>query len=128
MVHPVVSALKMPGFAHFFYESNTDFNYGIRFSVAKKRLDDMDELKIIPIKAIKIDVENFEYQVFLGSVQLILRNRPVIYCELWDNENRYNCFNFFREIGYDIKVLKNGKLIPFRKEEHETQNFFFTAQ
>jgi len=125
MVLPVVSTVKMQGLAHVVDDSITEFNDGIRFKVPQVKLDDIDELKNVPIKAIKIDVENFEYQVFCGAKNLIIKNKPSIYCELWDNENRQNCFAFFKEIGFDIKVLINGKLEHFDNKKHHAQNFFF---
>jgi FkbM family methyltransferase len=125
MVLPVVSAVKMQGLAHVVDDSITEFNDGIRFKVKQYRLDDFEELKTVPIKAIKIDVENFEYQVFCGAKNLIINNQPIIYCELWDNENRYNCFNFFDEIGFEIKILVKEKLEIFDSKKHQSQNFFF---
>ncbi len=128
MVLPVVSAVKMQGLAHVVDESMTDFNDGIKFKVQQLRLDEMKELDSIPIKAIKIDVENFEYQVFCGAKNLIIKNKPAIYCELWDNENRYNCFNFFDSIGYSTKVLIGEQLVKFDKQKHASQNFFFMPE
>jgi len=125
MIMPVVDAVKMQGLSHVVDESMTDFNEGITFKVKQVKLDDLEELKNIPIKAIKIDVENFEYQVFCGARNLIVKNKPVIYCELWDNENRYNCFNFFKEIGFAVKVLVGDHLEVFDSKKHSAQNFFF---
>lgn len=125
MVLPVVSAVKMQGLAHVIDQSITEFNDGITFSVPQYRLDDIPELQQITIDAIKIDVENFEYQVFLGARQLILKNKPVIYCELWDNQNRRNCFELMKEFGYSIRILNGKALVAFDSELHQTQNFFF---
>jgi FkbM family methyltransferase len=125
MVLPVVSAVKMQGLAHVIDQSITEFNEGITFSVPQYRLDDLPELNVLEIDAIKIDVENFEYQVFMGAKQLILKNKPVIYCELWDNENRQQCFRLMAEIGYRVYVLSNRQLEPFDNSKHRTQNFFF---
>jgi hypothetical protein len=88
-------------------------------------LDDIPELQNIPIHAIKIDVENFEYQVFLGGQKLIGNNKPIIYCELWDNENRQNCFQFLQQLDYQTYVLQRNKLVLFNPMEYTTQNFFF---
>lgn len=127
MVMPVVSNVKMQGLSHVIDDSITEFNDGIRFRVDQKRIDDIEELKTKKIDAIKIDVENFEYQVFLGAKKLITQNKPVIYCELWDNENRYNCFSFFKDINYSIKVLSENQLVNFDRAKHNSQNFFFVA-
>jgi FkbM family methyltransferase len=125
MVLPVVSAVKMQGLAHVIDQSITEFNDGITFNVPQYRLDDMPELQNIHIDAIKIDVENFEYQVFLGAKKIIQQYLPVIYCELWNNENRQNCFRLMTELGYTIKVLHRRQLVRFDPAQHQTQNFFF---
>lgn len=128
MVLPVVQAVKMQGLAHVIDKSITEFNDGITFSVPQYRLDDIPELRDAPIEAIKIDVENFEYQVFLGARQLIQNNKPVIYCELWDNENRQNCFTFMQQLDYQTYILVNKTLVPFDSLIHSTQNFFFLPE
>jgi FkbM family methyltransferase len=125
MVLPVVSAVKMQGLAHVIDKSITEFNEGITFTVPQYRLDDLPELKGVSIDAIKIDVENFEYQVFLGARHLIEAHKPSIYCELWDNENRKNCFELIDQLGYRIYVLSHKQLELFDAAKHRTQNFFF---
>jgi len=125
MVLPVVNAVKMQGLAHVIDISITEFNNGIAFSVPQYRLDDIPELQNIKVNAIKIDVENFEYQVFLGAQQLIRQSKPIIYCELWDNENRQNCFALMKQWGYQIYVLQHKQLITFNPAVSSTQNFFF---
>lgn len=125
MVLPVVSAVKMQGLAHVVDQSITEFNDGITFSVPQYRLDDLPQLKGIAIDAIKIDVENFEHQVFLGARQLISKYKPAIYCELWDNDNRRNCFELITQLGYQVYVLNNKQLALFDAAIHRTQNFFF---
>ncbi len=125
MVLPVVDNVKKQGLSHVLTEEIKDFNEGIPFTAKSARLDDVEDIKNRKIGAIKIDVENFEYQVFLGSKELLERDRPVIYCELWDNKNRYNCFDFLTSLGYQIKVVSNNELVEFDEKNHTTQNFFF---
>ena len=125
MVLPVISAVKMQGLAHIIDKSITEFNDGLTFTVEQYRIDDLPELQQVKIDAIKIDVENFEYQVFLGAKQLITSNKPVIYCELWDNENRKNCFDLMQQMDYQTYILLNKELVLFDFKKHTTQNFFF---
>ncbi|MES2780807.1 MAG: FkbM family methyltransferase [Bacteroidota bacterium] len=125
MVLPVVQAVKMQGLAHVIDKSITEFNEGITFSVPQYRLDDIPELQDTPVHAIKIDVENFEYQVFLGAQQLIRTFKPIIYCELWDNENRKQCFALMQQLEYQTYVLIHNTLVLFDNTQHKTQNFFF---
>ena len=88
-------------------------------------MDDLDTFEDIKIDGIKLDVENFEYFALKGGEQLILRDKPVIYTELWENENRYKCFHLIESWNYKTKVLENGKLVDFEEGVHSNQNFFF---
>lgn len=125
MVMPEVQKVKMQGLSHVVHDSIQDFNDGAYYSVPIRTLDELAE-HLGPVRAIKIDVENFEYFVFKGGAELLRRHKPMIYCELWDNENRAKCFDFLmHEIGYQIQILDQGKLIPFHPGVHVRQNFFF---
>lgn len=131
MILPVTNKVKMQGLSHIKHSSINDNNFGPTFKVKVKRLDDIDELfldNILPVTGIKIDVENFEYFVLKGGENLLKKYMPIVYCELWDNENRYKCFNLMITLGYTINVLINNKLVRFEKEFHKTQNFFFIPQ
>jgi FkbM family methyltransferase len=123
MVLPVVQSVKMQGLAHVVHPDLIDFNEGITYTVKQRTLDSIEELQQVPIAAIKLDVENFEYQVLLGAQKLITRCKPIIYCELWDNANRQKCFELLSEWGYQIYVIVNGKRVGFDASKHKTQNF-----
>lgn len=123
MIMPVKSHARKQGLSHVVNENIAE--EGIMFEVEQNRLDDLKILNDLTIQGIKIDVENYEFEVFKGATELLKKNKPVIYCELWDNENRYNCFALLSDIGYQVKVLINGKLHTFNREQHFTQNFFF---
>lgn len=90
MVMPVINKVPMHGLSHAVHKDITENNNGLRFDVPMVRLDDFRELKNTNkrITGMKIDVENFEYFVLRGAEKLIKKNKPVIYCELWENENR----------------------------------------
>jgi FkbM family methyltransferase len=125
MVMPEVQHVKMQGLSHVVHDSIEDFNEGEFYSVPVLTLDSM-AAHLGAVRAIKIDVENFEYFVFRGAAQLLQAHKPMIYCELWDNANRAKCFEFLvKEVGYEIKVLEQGQLIPFNPAQHKAQNFFF---
>jgi len=122
MVLPLIDNTKIHGLSHIVTEDNT--HEGEFFTVPIKRLDDIAELKDArPIGAIKIDVENFEFEAFTGGKQLILKHRPMILCEIWNNEKRDTTFNFIRnELGYSIQVFDGKKLVPFTDQDE--YNFF----
>lgn len=124
MVMPKVQNVKMQGLSHVVHESITEFNEGEIYKVPQHRLDDLPEM-VNGVKGIKIDVENFEYFVFKGGENTLSTYGPVIYCELWDNENRALCFEFLEGLGYQTKVLQDGELVLFNAGVHKQQNFFF---
>ncbi len=126
MVLPKVKNVKMQGLSHVVHEDLTEFNEGKRYKSAIYRLDDLDVLQgETAISGIKIDVENFEYFVLEGGRELIVRDQPVIYAELWDNDNRQRCFTLMRELSYKIFVYHEGQIQNYSPEKHSTQNFFF---
>jgi FkbM family methyltransferase len=131
MIMPVVSNVRMQGLSHVVHESITEFNEGVTLKVPLKMLDKIDILKnsTQTISAIKIDVENFEFFVLEGGKELIIKHQPVIYAELWDNANRYNCFNLLQSLGYHTYVVINNQLVLFDEKTHQKQTFIFlTAQ
>lgn len=78
---------------------------GIRqYSVSVKTLDGF-EFKEVDL--IKIDVEGMELQVLEGSMQTLMKWRPVVLFE--NKRSRYNkkLVVFFNEINYNIKVYKS---------------------
>lgn len=125
MVMPVVDQVKKQGLSHVLSDDIKDFNEGDTFTATISKLDDFDAIKNLDIKAIKIDVENFEYHVFLGAEQTLRQHLPIIYCELWDNPNRYKCFDFMRTLGYSVMFKQGERLEHFDDKNHQTQNFFF---
>lgn len=127
MVMPVISSVRMQGLSHVVHESITENNEGERFKVPLKKLDGLPEVihSKTRVSAIKIDVENFEFFVLDGAKELIKKDQPVVYAELWDNENRYNCFDLFKALNYKTYVAIDNKLVLFDPVTHIKQNFIF---
>jgi FkbM family methyltransferase len=127
MVMPVINNVPMHGLSHVVYEDNKDNNDGFKYKVPVICLDEFDELKKLkkPVTAMKIDVENFEYFVLKGGKKLIAKDRPVIYCELWENDNRKNCIDLLTNLGYSSLVLQKKELVPIERATVEKHNFFF---
>jgi hypothetical protein len=90
-------------------------------------LDKMDVLLTTPqrISAIKIDVENFEFFVLDGAKALLIKNKPIVYAELWENENRDKCFDLFKTLNYATFIVDDNKMVKFEITKHKTQNFIF---
>lgn len=127
MVMPIMSSVKMQGLSHVLHDTIYENNEGQMFSVPLFKLDDVEEIQKSskPVTGIKIDVENFEYFVLKGGMQILKKYKPVVYCELWDNENRKKCFRLLEDLGYVVKVLDKSALVRYDKMKHKTQNFFF---
>jgi FkbM family methyltransferase len=127
MVMPVISSVRMQGLSHVVHETIPENNEGERFKVALKVLDKMPEFLNCPkrISAIKIDVENFEFFVLDGTRKIMEKNKPVVYAELWDNDNRYKCFDLFDSLNYKTYVAIDGQLVVFNPSKHVKQNFIF---
>jgi FkbM family methyltransferase len=123
MILPLNGHTVMQGLSHVKHESITDWNEGKELEVPIKKLDDLCLNEAI--QGIKIDVENFEYFALKGGIELIIKNKPLIYAELWANENRKKCFHLLTEIGYSIFVYDNNQLHIFDESKQSTQNFFF---
>ncbi len=127
MVMPVVNSVRMQGLSHVVNTDIAENNEGERLLVPLKMLDNIDTLKDTPqrISAIKIDVENFEYFVLDGAKKLIEKNKPIVYVELWENENRKKCLALFGSLNYKAFVIFQNKMLPFDHILHKTQNFIF---
>ncbi|CAN5444181.1 hypothetical protein BH10BAC1_BH10BAC1_05190 [soil metagenome] len=127
MVMPVISKVKMQGLSHVVHDSIPVNNDGERFKVPLKMLDHMSELTTASkrISAIKIDVENFEFFVLEGAKQLLAKHKPIVYAELWENENREKCFELFKKLNYKTVVVIDNKAVEFDAGKHKTQNFIF---
>jgi FkbM family methyltransferase len=127
MVMPVINDVPMHGLSHVIHEENTELNEGFKYKVPVVCLDEFEPLRGTTkrVTALKIDVENFEYFVIKGGQKLIKDNKPVIYCELWDNDNRKKCIELLGGLGYSAKVLQKKELVEYNKAEVDKHNFFF---
>ena len=108
-------------------------------SVQMEKLDDLipDNLKI---DLIKIDVEGAEYEVLLGAMKVLQKNKPLVLFECGlGGADVYgttpdHLYNLFAECGLGISTIEyfNARKQPFSKEEFNGQfyknyNFFFIA-
>lgn len=123
MVMPRFGAVRMHGLSHVVHETIEGFGEGDRYPVSVRALDDL-ELGSEPVVGIKLDVENFEQYVLRGGARLLSEHRPLIYAELWANDNRKWCVQFLTDLGYEVKVLDQD-LVPFDATRYRGQNFFF---
>ena len=126
MTMPIVKGVRMQGLSHVDHPSIEGYEgQMLRFDVQQLVLDELPEFNHQPIHAIKMDVENYEQFVLRGGKALLGKHRPLIYCELWENENRKNCMDLLKALGYLVFVLEKGQLQPFEADKHSHHNFFF---
>lgn len=126
---PVIKGVKMQGLSYITHETIEGYPVEhVSYRVPQAALDAWDFDTEKQIAAIKMDVENYEQFVLRGAIHLLQRHRPIIYCELWDNENRKNCMEMLDSIGYTAKVLVTDKLVDFEPALHSNHNFFFLPE
>lgn len=125
MILPKQGKTRMQGLSHVKHESITEWNEGEEFEVPLNTLDNL--LNGEPIQGIKIDIENFEFYALKGGRRILESNHPIIYAELWDNENRVNCMELLNGLNYHAHVVVNNSLVPYENQKHTNQNFIFIA-
>jgi FkbM family methyltransferase len=102
-------------------QQNSD---GIVVPVEMIRVDDCGHLwGNARVAGVKLDVENAESLVLAGARELLRRDRPLVYCELWDNDNRRKCIEIAEELGYTVNVFSNGELQLFDSSKHLAEDF-----
>ncbi len=128
MILPVWRFTKKHGFAHVYDDVTDKGEKGILSGCPLKKLDDVEELKTIKIDFIKIVAENYEFNIFSGGKNLIRKNKPVIYCELWENNHRSQVLELIETFGYQIKVFRNGELQLYDPSIDREKYFFFIPE
>lgn len=125
MITPIQNSVIKQGLSHVIDPKDIGTIKGELITVPIKSLDDLIEIHQDgqKVNAIKIDVENHELEVFLGARSLLLKHKPIIYCELWEGEKKYAVLEYVKELGYDIFVYKYGELFEFNNQK--AVNLFF---
>ncbi|HKL04129.1 MAG TPA: FkbM family methyltransferase [Cryomorphaceae bacterium] len=127
MVLPEVENVKMQGLSHVVHETIDTFNEGQYFEVDVEKLDSIVDQNV-QVVGVKLDVENFEYFVLKGGEALLRRDKPIIYTELWENDNRQKCMEFLNKLDYETFYFDGVKLKPFTPDVYSGQNFFFLSK
>ncbi len=120
MVLPVTGKARQQGLSHVVHDTIKEHNDGVRFKVPLKKLDSIDYLFAngAKVTGIKMDVENFERFVLAGAEKLVEMHRPLIYLELWENENKNACFDFFTKWKYEVTVNVDGTHVKYDAVKH----------
>ncbi|TAE16035.1 MAG: FkbM family methyltransferase [Bacteroidetes bacterium] len=125
MIVPETDGVKRQGLSRMQgIDDEALYTEGEEITVQLTTLDDWWQNSKNPaVKGIKMDVENFEYQVLLGAKQLLLNNKPIIYCELWNDDKRISCIQYMHGLGYSACVFVNGAIVPYTNQT--VMNFYF---
>ena len=121
MVMPEMSNVRFHGLSHLVREEKDDGKF---YHVPIKKLDDIPEMKDMLVKAIKMDVENAELDVLKGAKKILESQKPVVYCELWENKMREKTFAFMKDLGYRCFYFHKNSFKEYRPDCIK-QNFFF---
>lgn len=120
MVMPVIDGVKKQGLSKL-DNGSTEGN--------------IEEVDILPLSslnfegrvvAMKMDVEGHELEVLKGAERLLLTDKPIIYCELWDSLKEEAIW-YLKGFRYDPFVYEEetDTLQPYTHQS--TDNFFFIA-
>jgi FkbM family methyltransferase len=120
--------IRLEGLSHVVDPLRERSENGTFYTVRLLALDEFPELSDVRISAIKIDVEDHERFVLRGGLNLIARDRPLIYCELWGAQNKTDCFAMLTGLNYAPFVAGAGGLEPYDSVRHTQINFFFVPR
>lgn len=125
---PIMGGVKKQGLSYIDVEVEREdegqMNHFLAEQVQMVTIDsNLLNKNILPVVGIKVDVENFEFFVLQGSIQLMKQFKPIVMAELWDNHRKNACIQLMKEIGYEVKVVQNNLLVDYSNQH--TLNYFF---
>jgi FkbM family methyltransferase len=128
MLVPAHQQVLYEGHSHIANDEDV-LSAGLKYSV---KIDKVDNLFLNgeqqKISAIKLDVENYEFEVLQGARRVLTENKPIIFCELWNNEVRFQVIDYLKELGYSCLVNRDNKLVSTDGKTAEDLNFFFLKE
>lgn len=109
------------------------------FKIKSYTLDDYKtEKKITKIDLIKIDVELYEYEIFMGMKKILETDKPIIFCEILLPESEgvkghFNADSYLKvnkllnDYNYSIYLIHEGALIKINEFEFNPieRNYIF---
>lgn len=80
--------------------------YDVEMRIPDELFSNLDRLDFV-----KCDVEGYESFVFSNMIKTITRFKPLIQTELGGDENRMTVIGLLKGLGYEVKILRERKLI-----------------
>jgi len=125
---PVIQGVKKQGLSYVDKEVDREDIEVIKSSIAEEvdmvTLDsDWGSHTNPQVSGIKLDVENFEYFGLNGARNLVMKFRPIVMAELWDNGRKNSCIQLMQELGYETYITKNKELVKYLGQT--SLNYFF---
>jgi FkbM family methyltransferase len=121
---PILNGAVYNGMSHLEHLDYLDTDQYIEDITQIYNGDTFFEKQNMPIHAIKLVAENYEFEIYNGLINTITNYQPLIYTELWDAANRIKIFNFFESLKYAVFILNDqNHLIPYNSEMHNTKFF-----
>ena len=102
------------GGMHVFTENDIKNNIRSANLTDKKiinKMNKLDNLEIDNFDIMLVDIEGFEYDFLLGASQKIIKNKPIIIIEIWNNTKRKNenmiqtqeeVINYIKSLNYKL--------------------------
>lgn len=125
LVLPVWHGAPKHGLPHIAQHFLPGDEQGRNIQVPIGRLDDHFEGYAGRIIAIQLVAENHEAYILKGAKALIMRHKPLIYCELWYNVQRAATLATIRDMGYTVLFRKGRELLPFDGSNYWGRYFVF---
>lgn len=117
MLLPEKGGAAMHGLSHILEGTQKQDMIGHVFPVQVRKLDQLAlYFGGTGISGIKIDVENYEWFVLRGAKETIQAFRPIIFCELWNNDRKQASIAMLEQMGYQAHVLKDKQLAVYAGE------------
>ena len=95
-----------------------------RVSVRSIKLDDYcRQLGLGRVAVMKIDVEGVEDRVFKGAREMIARDRPIIFCEIFPDAGTWPAISAILEsAGYVVASIRPDFLVAGKAPDHTVSN------
>ena len=114
-VEGVCRVLNNTGGMHAFTQNDIDNNIrsgNLSDMEIKNKVVRFDEMPIDNFDIMLVDIEGFEYDFLLGAKEKLIKNKPILVIEIWDNAKRRrenmrqsqeDVINFIKSLGYELR-------------------------